>query len=864
MTPERWEQINDLYLATLDLERGEQATFLRRACDGDAALREEVTSLIAAHDRAGNFLAEPALQVAARVLAQDSASSLVGRTLSHYRIESLLGAGGMGAVYVAEDTKLDRQVAVKVLHEDFGRQETNVDRFVQEAKAASALNHPNILVIHEIGVSEEANYIVSELIEGRTLRDVISESRLKTAEVLEISIQIASALCAAHEANLVHSDIKPENIMIRPNGHLKLLDFGLAKLIERRDAVFSSDGHAGDQIGSSRGVMGTVRYMSPEQARGDRVDERTDIFSLGVVMHEMLAGETPFGGDSVSERIANLLNAAPPPLSRLVAGVPNELQRIVSKTLRKEREERYQTSAALLVDLKSLRENLQFDERLERSAWRRKLSETSPLLRSALVAAVLAMLGVGGYLWSRPEPAIPGAGKVPSIAVLPLKPIATADRDQIYEMGIADSLILTLSSMEGLVVRPLSATRKYADLRQDPLAAGREQKVDYVLASNYQLVRGKIRVTSQLFNVATGRIEKTYKGEKDAADIFAMEDSIAGEVGKMLSTRFSSSRTPAASRGTTNEEAYRFYLQGMYFYDNRIVADSRKAVEYLNASVRLDPDYARAWAGKAHAHRAVANRARSIDIHHEYRESMEATHRALALDPNLPDAHSALCENKAFYEWDFEGAERECNRAIEISPNSALAHQVYSRFLDSRGRHDEAIDEIKTAIDLEPASRFSQFNYALSLFYARSYPEAVAQFQRVVGMDPNFEIAYPWIWTALELQGNESEAFEWWLKWQVSQKADERSLQRFRALYRTSGWHGVMADQARRFENSEIVHFHVACWNARLGNSDMAFEHLEKSLQRREFWITRLKVDPRLDSLRGDARFEALIRRVGL
>ena len=267
---------------------------------------------------------------------------------------------------------------------------------------------------------------------------------------------------------------------------------------------------------------------------------------------------------------------------------------------------------------------------------------------------------------------------------MPLKPINTANRDEIYEIGIADSLIHRLSSMKGFIVRPLSATRKYADIEQDPLAAGQEQKVDYVLASNYQLAGGKIRITAQLFNVANGQIEETYKSEKDAANVFAMQDAIAGEVGNILSARFvTTASSSTAKRGTTNEEAYRLFLQGMYLIDKRNPADARKAAEIFEQAVRLDPNYAPAWAGKAHAHRAVANLGgRSINIHEEYQKSIEAINKALALDENLADAHSALCETKMLYEYDFDGAERECKRAIELDPNSSLAHQIYSRLPD--------------------------------------------------------------------------------------------------------------------------------------------------------------------------------------
>jgi DNA-binding winged helix-turn-helix (wHTH) protein/TolB-like protein len=453
--------------------------------------------------------------------------------------------------------------------------------------------------------------------------------------------------------------------------------------------------------------------------------------------------------------------------------------------------------------------------------------------------------------------------KAKSIAVLPLKPINAANRDELYENGIADSLIHRLSAMKGFTIRPLSATRKYADVAQDPLAAGKEQQVDYVLESNYQLVEGKIKITAQLVNVANGQIEETYKIEKDAGDIFAIQDAVAEDFGNKLLTRFAttSSGSPA-KRGTNNEEAYRLYLQGMYLYDIRERLDAEKAVEALEKAVRLDPNYALAWAGKAHTHRSVANFGRAVDNHEHYRKSMEAVNQALALDQNLSDAYSALCENKMYYEWDFEGAEKACKRALELNSDSPYAHQIYARFLISRGRFDQAIAESKLAIDLEPASLFNQRAFADSLHFARRHAEAAAQYKRVIEMNENFGTGYMWLSLTLALSGKEQEAFAVWMK--TLRKADEETIRAFQTAFQTEGWIGVMRLRAERWEKGNEVYFHGAAYNALIGEKDKAFEFLAKSFERREHWIAYLEVDPRLDNLRGDPRFEELVRRVGM
>ncbi len=889
MVDEKWQKVREIFDSALRRKPEERRKYVHEACGEDKLLLAEVQSLLSSLDSATSFMETPAVAKVADVIEAEQKKLERGKCFGHYEIIEQIGTGGMGEVYLAKDQKLDRQVAVKILNERFSQDKSNLNRFVQEAKSASALNHPNILVIHEIGEAEDAHYIISEYVKGETLREIFRVKTLKLSEVLDISIQIAGALCTAHEAHLVHRDIKPENIMIRPDGYVKILDFGLAKLVEQKNkSILGLDDETAGQNNTAKGIiLGTVNYMSPEQAKGERVDERTDVFSFGVLIYEMMAGRTPFAGDSVSETFANLINAQPPPLARFAEGVPDELTRIVSKMLRKNAEERYQTMKDVFGDLKDLRENLTLDEKSRLSEngnatailqattddanqqtaqtqnnLSQQISKNKPLAAFALVALLIGAIALGYYFFSTGKTAV-GAKK--TIAVLPSKPINMMNRDEIYEVGIADSLIHQLSSMKGFIVRPLSATRQYADIAQDPIAAGREQQVDYVLASNYQLAGGKIKVTSQLFNVANGQIEETYKSEKDAGDVFAMQDAIAGEVGNILLARFAiTSTSPTAVRGTTNEEAYRLYLQGMYLYDKRTPEDSQKAVEFFEQAVKLDPNYARAWAGKAHAHRSIANLGRSVNTHEEYQKSIEAINKALALDANLSEAYSALCENKMYYEYDFAGAESACQRAVELDPNSPLAHEIYSRYLNSRGRFDNAIAEVKTAIDIEPSSLFSQQSLGLAFYNARRYTEAVVQFKRVIAMDDNFGLTYKWLSNTLGMQGKDSEAFEWWMKSPALQKADEETVRAYQTAFQTSGWQGVLRERANRFEKGNEAYSAGAGFNAQIGNKDKAFEYLEKSFQRREWGMAYLQVDPRLDPLRDDPRFAELVRRVGL
>ncbi len=895
MKTDNWEKAKEIFGDALELPPDERPLFLDEVCDGDSDTRREVESLLSSLDSAESFMETPAVAKVAAVIEIETKKLETGKCFGHYEIIEQIGAGGMGEVYLARDKKLDRKVAVKILNEKFSQHESNLNRFIHEAKAASALNHPNILVIHEIGESDEAHYIVSEFIKGKTLRETFKEKTLKLSEVVDISIQIANALCTAHEAHLVHRDIKPENIMIRPDGYVKILDFGLAKLVEQKNkSVLGLEESTVRQNQTAKGIiLGTVNYMSPEQAKGERVDERTDIFSLGVVIYEMTAGRTPFAGDSLSETFANLINAEPQPLSRFSSNVPSELQRIVAKMLRKNKDDRYQTMKDVLTDLKDLRENLTLDEKLEKShspenvnatailqattgganlqtvETQNTLSQTikrhKPLAAFALAALLVGIIGIGYYFFSARKTASGADGKK-SIAVLPLKPINTANRDEIYEIGIADSLILKLGSIKGFIVRPLSATRKYADIEQDPLAAGKEQQVDYVLASNYQLAGGKIRVTSQLFNVASGQIEETYKSEKDAGDVFAMQDAIAGEVGNILLARFATtSNSPMAKRGTSNEEAYRLYLQGRSLTYNRKAVAARKAVEYFEQAIRLDPNFAQAYSGMAHAFITSGNLGGGLP-RVEYEKAKEAVTKALELDNNLAEGYAVLGELKFTYEWDFAGAEKDLLRAIELEPNSDLAHERYAFCLSVRGRFDEAIAEAKMAQEINPNSLQHQQVDGVILYLARRYDEAITQLRRVIEVDENHPTAYGWLLLACEMKGDDVQAYEWFLKSQ--KQTNPERIEFYQNAYETSGWRGVRQQffelQKLNEQKPSANYFAMARQCALLGEKEQAFEYLNKAVEKRQGQMTMLNVEPAFDNLRDDPRFDELVKRVGL
>lgn len=451
-----------------------------------------------------------------------------------------------------------------------------------------------------------------------------------------------------------------------------------------------------------------------------------------------------------------------------------------------------------------------------------------------------------------------GTNKISSIAILPLKPINSANRDEVYEIGIADSLIYRLGTMKGIIVRPLGATRKYDDVDQDPLAAGKEQQADYVLAANYQIADGKIRITAQLFNVESGKIEETYKTEKDAGNIFALQDQIAGEIGNLLQTRFAlTPNTTTARRGTNNEEAYRLYLQGKNLTMRINKEANKKAIECFEQAIKLDPNYALAYARMAFAYYFGGLNENSSANAGKVREIVN---KALELDPNLAEAYVSRGFVSGLYDWDFPAAEKDYLRAIELEPNNDTAHWLYAMNLANRGRFDEAMREIETAQTIDPGATMYMEHRGRILYYARRYDEAITQFQQVRDLDDRLNQPYAGLSRVYEIKGDYATAYQFFLKREERSPRKDR-LEIYQKAYETAGWIGVRRDLA---ESLEFQIFDLARLYALQGEKDAAFEYLNKAVEKREWMIVTLNVEPALDNLRDDPRFAELLGRVGL
>lgn len=829
-------------------------------------------------------------------------------TLSHYRIVSKLGAGGMGEVYLAQDTKLDRKVALKVLPPDVAADQTRMRRFVQEAKAASALNHPNIITIHEIEEIDSMKFIVTEFIDGETLRQRIGAG-MKPVETLEIAIQAASALAAAHAARIIHRDIKPDNIMVRRDGYVKVLDFGLAKLTEPKDSLTDLDAATKAMVHTGEGtVMGTAFYMSPEQAKGTKVDERTDLWSLGAVLYEMVSGRMPFVGETATETISLILQKEPVPLTHYSREVPAELERIVNKALTKNCEERYQSAKDLLIDLRNLRRKLEFDAEIDRTTppelraaqLTRSTTEvlntpastsgaaTNPTadathpassaeyivsglkehkLAALVTAIVLGVAVVAVITYVRRQSA---AASIDSIAVLPFENLSVDADTEYLSDGLAESLIYRLSQLPNLRVTPTSVVRPYKSKQADAVKAGNELGVRAVLQGRITQRGDNLTISAELVDVQYNKLLWGEQYDRKMSDLLATQREIAREIVGKLRLKVSGEEKGLAKHYTESNEAYQLYLRGRFYWNKRTEEGMQKSLEYYQQAIERDPNFALAFSGLADSYDLLgaADASGGMAPHDAMPKAKAAALRALEIDDTLAEPHVSLAHVKYYYDRDWPTAEREYKRAIELNPNYPTAHQWYAVFLMSAGRFDEALAENTRAQQLDPLSLPINMTLGWVLLNARQYDQSAEQLRKTMEMDPNFLLAHHRLGLVYEQQRKYEEAiaeFKQVVKLSPGKPLGIATLARAYALSgnRAEAQKGLTELQElskRRYVSSASI----ALIYAALGDKDQAFVWLEHADKQRDANLARLIVDPRFDSLRSDPRFDDLARRVGL
>ena len=805
----------------------------------------------------------------------------------------------MGEVYLALDPELGRTVAIKILPEAFASDQQRLQRFIQEAKAASALNHPHILTIYEIGTTAASRFIATEFIDGDTLRQRISAG-LKLGEILEISIQAGSALAAAHAAGIVHRDIKPDNIMIRRDGIVKVLDFGLAKLAA--DQSVTVDTEAATRFKTDPGtVVGTAIYMSPEQARGMAVDARTDIFSLGVMLYEMVTGCLPFKGSTSSEVMASILSEKEPqPLARYSREVPVELERIVSKALRKNSDERYQTIKDMLLDLKSLKQELEFEKKLERSvpspsksaahtgqqgevetvlesAARPTVTESGPasaiqLNKRNVVVAVAALLiitlGATAYFYFTRE----RSAAINSIAILPfVNASGNADVEYLSD-GMTESLITSLSQLPGLSVKARSSVFRYKGKDATPQQVGKELNVQVILNGRVVQRGNDLTLHIELVDVNTETALWSQDYNRPMTNLVSLQSEIARDVLEKLRLRLTSTEQQRLTkRVTENTEAYQAYLKGRYYWSKYPAPGYEKSREYFQQAIDLDPNYALAYSGLADYY-GFASAVGLLPPNENWPKAEAAANKALALDDTLAESYNPLAAVKLYYYRDWPAAERYFRRGIELNPNFAEIHLHYALCLVGVGRDEEALTEVQRAIELDPLSLRANVYWASILFFMRQYNRAIDQLRKTLELEPNFAPAHDLLGDAYEQKGMHKEAVDEWGKALTLSGASEQAsiLER---TYAASGFEAAVRALAQqqleklneRMKRGEYVSAgeYVTVYT-RLGDKEQAFAWLDKAVQERNSFALAIKVNPIYDKLRSDPRFADLVRRVGL
>lgn len=887
MTPERWQKVGELYQAALERLPAERAEFVRRMCDGDVELRQEVEALLAAEDSAGSFMSGDAIEDAARLLAEEQAGSLTGQTISHYRVLELLGQGGMGEVYLAEDTDLKRKVALKILPTYFLISRDRVARFEQEARTVSALNHPNILTIHEIGRLNDFNFIVTEFIEGRTLRELMSERRIDVLEAMDLSIQIANALSAAHGAGIIHRDIKPENIMVRGDGYVKVLDFGLAKLAEGEAVNTLTEAPTKIVARTQPGlVMGSTSYMSPEQARADHVDERTDIWSLGVVTYEMLTGRVPFEGVTPSHVIVSILEKEAPPLREYLTPPVEALEEIIRKVFRKNRNERYQTAKELAAELRAVKQELEHAgngmrpvvvragtptiasdagatssaEYLVNELKRHKTSAT------LIAATILLLMGAIGYVFFWRGSTETGA--IDSIAVLPFINVDNDQTKQYLSEGISDSIINKLSQLPNIRVSPFNSALRFKSQQPDPVAAGKALNVRAVLMGRLTQQGDDLTLSVELVDVRDNRRLWGDRYNRKLADLLAVQSEIAREVSERLRLRLNNQQQQGLNKNyTDNVRAYQLYTLGNYQIrqgTQGTLDNYNKGIEFYNEAISIDRNYTLAYVGLFKAYAFLNHR--GLCPPDDCNQKAEwAALKAVELDDSLSEAHAVLGLVKED-NWDWQAAEQEMKRALELNLNSYEANFAYATFLVNIGRPDEAITFANRAQEIDPT--FPALN-AYPYLHNRQFDKAIELILKMKAARPvdpgNFQLAEAYIGRGMYAEAKaemekviaNDNSPQRWDRYPILAYAYASAGERSKALK-------ILSDQQTLAKKTYVSPYSFAIIYTGLGDKDRAFEYLNKTLAERSPMVHHIPSQPLFDQLHFDPRFAELLRKINL
>ncbi len=876
---ERWRRLEALFYEALELKPEARSQFLDKHCEGDTKLRKEIETLLVSAEKPMDFLHESVREAAHQMMTEDRHEMCApGTQLAHYSIISLLGSGGMGEVYLAEDTRLRRKVALKMLAPELTLNERGLRRFEQEALAASALNHPSILTIYEFGQANGMHFIASEFVDGATLRKKIMVGRLELNAAIDIAIQMASALAAAHASGIVHRDIKPENVIVRTDGLVKVLDFGIAKLSEKRQGDRRSGMTVTSSISEPGMVMGTARYMSPEQARGVDVDARSDIFSLGSVIYELVTGRSAFEGETASDVIAEILKVEPPPPAEFAPDVPPELEHIIGKALRKDRDNRYQTVKDLLIDLQDYKKEAEFQAKLQKgirperalAGWtsrtparaipaRRRAAPTSFLGNwwiAPIAALVVAILVIGYFLerrWNGP----PTSARPRSLAVLPFRNLKQDPQTDFLGFSLADEIITKLGYVNALTIRPSSSVDKYRNQIIDPNRVAADLKVDTLLTGSFMKDGDDLRINAQLIDVKPDKILWRESFDLKYDKLLTVQDRVAQQIIKGLELNLS----PAEAANLKPEKpistaAYEYYLRGIDLYSlNQFAA----AIEMLEKSTALEPNYAPAWAHLGRAY--TTNASLQFGGREDYGKAQNAYEKAIALNPALVEPRIYMA-NLLTDTGRVEQAVPLLRSVLQDSPNNAEAHWELGYAYRFGGMLKESVAECEKARQNNPQVKINSsamnsylylgeyekflqslpvndsvyilFYRGFAEYYLNDLDQAARDFDRA--FEENSSLLPAAVGKALSDSIKHDQAGGLKLLQQTESKIDERGVSDAEGIYKVAQAYAVLGDK--------VSALHMLRHS--IGGGFFCYPYFER--------------DPLLRSLRGEPEFQTLMK----
>lgn len=810
-----WARVKGIFDAALARPSGDRAAYVASACGRDDRLRRQVEALLASHEGATGFLETPPIP-------PTPATDLTGRTVRGYRVVSRLGAGGMGEVYLAHDEKLDRPVALKLLLNDLRADQGHWQRFHQEARAASSLNHPHILVVHDVDELDGRPLMITEYVEGQTLRARLQRGRLAPSETLEIATQIASALAAAHARGLVHRDVKPENVMVRPDGYVKVLDFGLAKLLSHESPS--------DLTTTPGLLMGTPRYMSPEQVRGLAVDARSDVWSLGVVLYEMVAGHPPFDGRTVSAVLADVLEREPPPLG---TASPPPVTACILRALAKAPSQRFATGREFHAALSALKSDPHVFDEAPR--------DRAPVKRTRRA--------------------------IDSVAVLPIStPAADAEIEYLAD-GITENVINALSQLPKLRVMARSTVFRYKGREVDPQAVGQDLGVRAVLEGRLRRTPDGFLISAELVDAADGSQLWGGQLQRHAGDTLLLQDDVAAEIAGQLRPRLTpAERTRLVKRRTANPRAFEAYLKGRYQLARRSMDGFTKAIALFEHAIAEDRRYALAYAGLADCWTLLSAAAYGEPSMRTMARARDAAEQALRLDPTETEVQAAVGFVRFRIDWKWAEAEGAFRRACELSPGHALPHHRFALLLSALGRHDEALVEIQRARELDPLSLIIGTAVGRVLHFQGRYDEAIDQIRRTLDLDPGFVQARFDLGMTYAQAARYDDAIA---EFEAGLAPDDpRSLMRavlghiYASAGRRDAAERVLRDLERRYRRGEASSYDLSLPLVALGRVTEGLEWLERACDAHSGLLVYLRVEPMFDAVRHDARFQAILRRL--